>query len=882
MPDPRRPPDADAETRSDSGVFQTPPFQPADAPLNQDLGLTPGEIVVRRYRIVSLLGRGGMGEVYRADDLRLGHPVALKFLSAPVSRDGAHLQRFVREVRLARQISHPNVCRVYDMAQMGERYFLSMEYIDGEDLASLLRRVGRLPIDKALDVTHQICAALAAAHDKGVLHLDLKPANIMVDGRGRALITDFGIALSRLDRDALLAGTPPYMSPEQLLGREVTVQTDLYALGLVMYEAFTGRRAITARTLDERLRSVVPPEPARPSDLVRDLDPSVDRIILECLAADSHSRPASAMDVSAALPGDNPIATALAAGRLPSPEMVAASRDEQIPPPALAWTLFVAFVGAVALFASLNDGALHRLRLDTPPAVLVAAARRFAHDAVGGTAVDSAYWFTRQRSYQQQALHLDPTFQIWATHRQRQLGDLRFVYRESPRPLTAGNVFGVVLYRDPPADVPGMADVNLDLNGRLLRLVVVPDLRIPSTEPSVAVDWREWLERAGLAAGSLTQVPPLWMPPVPSDSRVAWEGQHPDPERGRIHVTAASLHGQPVYFDVLEDKDLDSSALPPAWEGEGIAHDAPWRVFLVLTVLAFAVLLARWHVIRGQGDRRGALRLACFMLCLSGVGSVRADHVSDIGNEFFLLAKLAGWSLYVAVFVATLYLAFEPFVRRRWPMMLIGWTRLLSGQIWDSVVGRDVLIGCVFGAAMVATGWLAFVVVGTAVGLSAVPPFDLAADALREPRHVVALVVFLMANALGVAMGGLLLLRVAHMAVRVTWVAVVAWLLIVMPSVIYPAADVRLALAAAVANSVLAVLVIYRFGLLAFAVALFVADLLMRLPVSLDMSTWYAGRSFFVMSVLGGLALYGLRATIKGEMPIAHRTPDVRAHRRAS
>ena len=128
--------------------------------------------------------------MHRADDFRLGHPVALKFISPSVSRNELRLQRFVREVRLARQISHPNVWW-YDIAEVGERHFLSMEYIDGEYLSSLLRRVGRLPTDKALDVAQQLCAALAAAHNKGVLHLDLKPANIMIDGRGRALITDF-------------------------------------------------------------------------------------------------------------------------------------------------------------------------------------------------------------------------------------------------------------------------------------------------------------------------------------------------------------------------------------------------------------------------------------------------------------------------------------------------------------------------------------------------------------------------------------------------------------------------------------------------------------------------------------------------------------------
>ena len=175
-----------------------------------------------RYRIVGLLGRGGMGEVYRADDLKLGQAVALKFLPKQLTHRADRLARFHQEVRLARQVSHPNVCRVHDIAEAGGQHFLSMEYIDGEDLASLLRRIGRLPSDKALELARQLCAGLAAAHERKVLHRDLKPANVLIDGRGRAHLVDFGLAdLTEGRRDAPeIAGTPGYMAPEQQEGRE--------------------------------------------------------------------------------------------------------------------------------------------------------------------------------------------------------------------------------------------------------------------------------------------------------------------------------------------------------------------------------------------------------------------------------------------------------------------------------------------------------------------------------------------------------------------------------------------------------------------------------------------------------------------------------------
>src|SRR5262249_39786595 len=140
------------------------------------------------------LGKGGMGEVYKAEDLKLNQTVALKFLPDALALDGAMLARFHNEARTARRITHPNVCRVHDIGEAKGLHFISMEFIDGEDLSSLLRRIGRLPGDKAVELGRQICAGLAAAHDSGVLHRDLKPANVMIDGRGKARITDFGLA----------------------------------------------------------------------------------------------------------------------------------------------------------------------------------------------------------------------------------------------------------------------------------------------------------------------------------------------------------------------------------------------------------------------------------------------------------------------------------------------------------------------------------------------------------------------------------------------------------------------------------------------------------------------------------------------------------------
>jgi serine/threonine protein kinase len=240
-----------------------------------------------------------------------------------------------------------------------------MEYIDGEDLASLLRRIGRLPADKALDIARQICAGLAAAHDRGVLHRDLKPANVMLDGRGRVRITDFGLAVAADDSDleADLSGTPAYMAPEQLAGKGASVRSDIYALGLVLHELYTGKRAFAAGSLaDLRARKAQEMPPA-PSELIADMDPAVERVIVRAIARDPHARPASVLHVAAALPGGNPLEAVLRAGETPSPEMVAASGPRE----GLEWPAALMILALVVVLAIAALGVASNALLWTPP-----------------------------------------------------------------------------------------------------------------------------------------------------------------------------------------------------------------------------------------------------------------------------------------------------------------------------------------------------------------------------------------------------------------------------------------------------------------------------------------------------------------------------------
>jgi len=265
---------------------------PAPSPPAQE-AFAAGDVFAGRYRMITRIGRGGMGDVWQADDLVLETPVALKLIrsASPAAR-----ARIRNEVRLARQITHPAVCRVFDVGDAGDEVFFSMEFVRGEDLAALLRRVGRLPSEKVIEIAHQLCGGLAAAHAQSVLHRDLKPANVLIDQDGQVRITDFGIAVTRNDIERhTMIGTPGYMAPEQLsTGAPVTERTDVYALGLVLYELVTGQRRAS--------RSGAAGDAPWPSMLVPNVNPQLERIILDALAPDPKDRPPSALAMAARLP----------------------------------------------------------------------------------------------------------------------------------------------------------------------------------------------------------------------------------------------------------------------------------------------------------------------------------------------------------------------------------------------------------------------------------------------------------------------------------------------------------------------------------------------------------------------------------------------------
>jgi len=657
----------------------------------------PGTVLAGRYRIVGLLGRGGMGEVYRADDLKLDQPVALKFLPHGLDEDGERLARFYREVRVARQVSHPAVCRVYDVGEAEGHFFLSMELVDGENLASLLRRIGRLPPDKALDIARQLCAGLAAAHEKGVLHRDLKPANVMLDGQGNVRITDFGLAgLAETLRDEdVRSGTPRYMSPEQLTGREVTVRSDIYALGLVLYELYTGRRAFEGKSLAELLRKHRDERPIEPSALVAGLDPAVERAILSCLEKEPRRRPASALVVSALLTGSDPLEAAIAAGETPSPDLVAAAGEADGLRPAVAWALLAAVLAGLSLVpvAGRSFRLLERIPVGKAPAVLEDRARDFVRRvAVGEPAMDDAWGLSVDWGHLGWVRERDASAARWDVLGRGDPPVLTFWYRASPRPLVSLLPSGKVYGMKPWPEVTGMAGTTYDMDGRLLRFYAVPaQLEDPVAE--AAPDWTPLFAEARLDPGSLRPVAPRWTPPFYADARAAWEGSWPGRPDIPVRIETASHRGKPVWFEVVWPWTRPERMEKYAWPAGKLVRQALW-ITLAILLLGAAGFMARRNIVLGRGDRRGAFRVALLIAAVGlGAWTLGAHHVADWSAESSLVTRGAGMVVLQAAFVWLFYLAVEPYARRLRPWTLVSWTRLFAGGFGDPVVGRDTLVG---------------------------------------------------------------------------------------------------------------------------------------------------------------------------------------------
>jgi serine/threonine-protein kinase len=829
----------------------------------------PGSIVAGRYRLVALLGRGGMGEVYRAEDLTLDQPVALKFLPDGVAVNDTRLAQFHNELRVARQVSHKNVCRLYDLGDADGRRFLTMEYVDGEDLASLLRRIGRIPEDKAIQMARQLCAAVSAAHERGVLHRDLKPANVMIDGDGNVRVTDFGIATATADAGAELAGTPQYMAPEVLAGRPASTKSDIYALGLILFEIFTGRRAYDAKTLGDLKQLHETGTVTTPSSIVRDLDPVIERVILRCLEKDPERRPASALTVAASLPGGDPVAAALAAGETPSPGMLAAAGESD----ALDVGWGVAAVAAVAVgllvFAGLSahTSIVGRVPLDKGPDVLIDRAERMmASLGYSGEPGGQAFGFMPAGDY---------TGWLWRTHPGPKRWDsisignpsaLLFWYRTSPREMVP-IVPPRVRPSDPPVIETDMRLLILDTRGRLREFRSVPPQVDATDAPREEPRWNELFEAAGLTMSAFWPTAPTWVPRDYADARAAWEGPLPEQPDLRVRIEAAGYRGKPVWFSIVGP--WTRPTLMQARQGnivDRVINGAVAAVSIMLVVTA--MLLARRHLRANRADRRGAVRLVVFFMITGLLGwLVGGTHVPDVVVEANILSKSAQSIALDAVMMLAFYLALEPYVRRFWPDSLLGWSRIVAGHVLDPRVGRDVLAGVVLGTALSLID-LARPLLLARLGYSPpIPGYGTRVDVLGGPSWLISAWLGWSTNALEVSLVAVFLFVVLRLLLRRLWLSVIVggFFLTLLSLNNAGTTNTMLVWVFVIASAALHTMILVRFGLLPFAVSVFVRLVMTGVPLSLDVSRWWAVPSNWTLALLMALTLFGFYASRAGQ-----------------
>lgn len=827
----------------------------------------PGTIVAGRYRMLGLLGHGGMGFVLRATDLKLNQDVALKFFRPGVTSDSA-VNRFYDEVRLALKVTHPNVIRIHDLGEAeGERY-ISMEYVDGEDLASLLRRIGRLPSEKAVDLTRQMCAGLGAAHDQHVLHRDLKPSNIMIDGRGLVRITDFGIAAlaSQPGTQVPAAGTPAFMAPELLRGDRPTVQSDIYSLGVVLYEMVTGGHPFAEERSIEVTRSV---PPAAPAAVRPDVSQALSDAILQCLDPEPARRPSSSYALLGKLPGGgDPLAKALEEGRTPSPAMVAASATHDRLPPFSATTIVAAcIIGMVAVWLMAGHTLfLSRAALPKPPAVLAERAREviegLGHSRAEGATqqgyvIDHRYFDYRRRERTPHAFAAGAAPAVFFWYRQ---GDDR---RVAPPPFGESPIVRL-------APEPGMNSVHLDPGGKLFEFAALPEeSQLPSGSHQQP-DWSTVFDLAGLDIDRFRPTAPSRIPQMFAHRLQAWEGSYLGLPSDPVTIEAASLNGRITYFNIEWPWEQTERRSGGAIGSSRIASRsfAP-RFVLFLAALGGGCCLAWYNLRRSRGDLHGAKRVAGFVFALAMLDWLLGERHSAVFAEEAMslylwlaraaLAAGAAWIAYVAV---------EPLARAVWPHALITWSRLLRGNVRDPLVGRDLLIGVLFGIALMLLMQIDSLVpigLGSSDHYLKLPASGFELGELLGLRYRVGTVTGLLLRAISLGLMLMVLLLMARILFRVPWLAALAFWSVMTAA----AASVSLydAYAPWTTSALVAAgyyLVLTRVGLVAAITGHFVECLISVTPITTDFDAWYAPSSNAALVLIAALLIYSFAMALRG------------------
>jgi serine/threonine-protein kinase len=572
--------------------------------------------------------------------------------------------------------------------------------------------------------------------------------------------------------------------------------------------------------------------------------------------------------VAAALPGGDPVAAALAAGETPSPAMVAAAGTDQGLRPAVGVALLVAFLAGLATLVALSPRThlTNQVPLPKRPEVLAQDARNILA-TLGHTAepADSAHGFTVDQAYLDHLEEEDESPTRWDALAGGRPGAIHFWYRQSPRSLEPVDMsWAQVSPNDPPFRISGMANMMLDSDGRLLSLKLVPRERDESTDDAAEVDWSVLLASAGLRAEDLEPAEPRWNPEVYCDHRAAWTGSYPDNDAIPIRVEAGAYRGKAVYFRVIlpwtqptrmEEEEITA--------GERVAQFLGISIFFLVPLIV-GLLLARRNLRLGRSDRKGAFRLAAFYLVVHTIVWVfTAKHVPNFPVEFSIFISALGSSLWQAFMLYVIYIALEPYVRRRWPDALVSWTRVLAGRFRDPLVGRDILVGATVGTGLsvfFTIGFLAPQWLGRAPGQ---PNAGNLSDLLGVPR-LLGNTIDALVHAQVPAMAILFVFLLLRILLRRQWLAgAVLFALILTLSVL---GDENPWIAAAL-TAVAVPLVLFtltRFGLLAMTVMFYFLALIGGSPLTSDVGAWYAGPTILLLVVTVGLAAYGFYLSLAG------------------
>ncbi|HEX8922806.1 MAG TPA: hypothetical protein VF766_15125, partial [Pyrinomonadaceae bacterium] len=477
---------------------------------------------------------------------------------------------------------------------------------------------------------------------------------------------------------------------------------------------------------------------------------------------------------------------------------------------------------------------------------------------------DSLYGIYPDRSYLKHVVETDQSRSRWSKLGSGQPPAFYFWYRQSPRYLATESVLPV-RPDNPPETVSGMVRVLLDTQGQLRLFSAVPPQRDAAEnrgQPS-APDWSKLFAEAGFNLANFQAVESTWVPQHAYDVRAAWDGAYPLQPDIKLHIEAAGYRGKPVYFEVVNPWDEPIRQVQPRMSASDRALSI---VLITIAMLAMvgSVLLAFRNLRLGRGDRRGAFRLALFVFIVQMLAYLFDAHHTWTSEEFSLFLAHAESALFGALFLWTLYVALEPFVRRRWPEIIIGWTRLLAGGFRDPLVGRDILIGSVLGAALILNNYLADMLPKW-VGLSPNKPF-IDAQQMLGMRHFMPEFVGLFMSSFIIAFVLLFVLVLLLLVVRRKWLAcVVTWMILaVVLNLAFgdvPAVSRPFALIAAL------ILVggLYRFGLLATIAGEFIFHSWVFFPITTNLSAWWAADFIPVLIVYAALVVYAFYTSLAGQ-----------------